>query len=335
MSWRAWRGFVGGLAIVNVGLLVGLLAITRGDAWFTLFEIAARKHSDPAILPYLSELARLLAIPALAAGLVVVLGWRDQPKLSSTSFTSALSALVGAYLLVDLIPVFIARRQQGAAVNGYIGIMWALGFVLALAHREARSRRALTAGVVVYTCIALIAFVPPLRTGVSRPEVVTPTAIPLRTIRSINPAIVAYAQSHLVYETGLGAVSPRATDEVWPHETNLFDVLAAGEPADYFVDALVERRFDAVTPFGGGGRYVAAAGRTSIEYVPALDALIRAGYAPGENGAPPPLLGRRPGQMDLSWARACFSDPHPEACIETGTKALGQPARTAQPSQPK
>ena len=312
MTWKAWRRFVGGLAAANLALVVGLLAITRGHIWFSIVEIAQRKHVDSAVIPYLSELARLFAIPVIAVALVVVIAWQGLPRLSSRSFAAGLLVLLVAFLLVDLVPVLISRRQQGAGVNGYLGMMWALGFLLALAHREASSRRALTAGVIAYCSVALIVFVPPLRSALKRPKVVAPAAMPRLTVRSIDPAIVAYARSHLVYESSLGVMSPTLTDEVWPHQANVIDVLAAGEPADYFVDALIDRRFDAVTPLSPlSAPYVAAAGRTSVEYVPALNALMQAGYAAGANGAPAPLLGRKPGQMDLSWARACFAGRAP------------------------
>ena len=89
----------------------------------------------------------------IAVALVVVIAWQGLPRLSSRSFAAGLLALLVAFLLVDLVPVLISRRQQGAGVNGYLGMMWALGFLLALAHREASSRRALMAGVIAYCSV--------------------------------------------------------------------------------------------------------------------------------------------------------------------------------------
>ena len=148
---------------------------------------------------------------------------------------------------------------------------------------------------------------------------VKPVAVPTYDVKSLSPAVVDYARSHLVYETSLGTVSPSETDEVWPHQVSLMDVLAAGEPADYLVDALIARRFDAVTPFEQiQSAYVAASGRTSREYLPALNALIKLGYARGANGAPPPLLGRRAENVDLSWAKHCFDEADPKECVTRG-----------------
>ncbi|HEX2382477.1 MAG TPA: hypothetical protein VHI95_07570 [Acidimicrobiales bacterium] len=160
MTWKAWRSFVGGLAAANLAILIGLLAITRGRIWFSIVEIAARKHSDSAVIPYLSELARLMAIPMVAVALVIVIAWQAFPRLSSKSFGASLLALLVVFLLVDLLPTLISRRQQGGNVNEYLGMMWALGFLLAVAHREASTRRALTAGLVAYCSVALIVFVP-------------------------------------------------------------------------------------------------------------------------------------------------------------------------------
>jgi hypothetical protein len=318
---REWLEFTVVLAVVNVVILGTLLAVTRGWIWFSIFEIGARKQTDSSITPYLSEAARLFAIPVLAVGTAAVVGWwRRPPQPTSRSFPSMLVRLLAVFLVVEFVIAFLTRRQQGAGVNEYLGVMWAFGLLLALVHRAARtSRRAMQVGIAVYAAIALIVFVPPLRNAVERPKVVEAAAVPKLDIPALDPALIAYARGHLVYVSDLGTVSPTPTHEVWPSQANLIDVLAAGEPIDYFVTALIERRFDAVTPLSGlAGPYAAQSGRTSPEYIGALNALMRVGYAAGANGAPSPLLGRRPREMDLSWARQCFSAPHPTACVMDG-----------------
>jgi hypothetical protein len=323
LPWAKWRRFAGGLAVTNVVILAVLLAVTRGWIWFSMFEIAARKASDSGINPYLSEIVRLFAIPVAAVAVTALVGQALRPTKKPAvrpPFVWLLASLLFAFLVIQFVPALVGRRQQGASVDAYIGMMWALGLLLALAHREAYgNRRALVAGIAVYASLAAILFVPLLRDSIKRSRVVEPVAIPHEDFHSIDPAVVAYSRSHLVYDTSLGVISPTRTDESWPHQANLIDVLAAGKPTDYVVDALIDRRFDAVTPFGGlGAPYAAAAGHTSIEYIPALNALVRAGYASGADGAPSPLLGRRPGQIDLSWARHCFTEAHPMACVANG-----------------
>ena len=232
-----------------------------------------------------------------------------------------LATLLIAFLAIQLVPAFLPRRREGAGLNQYIGMMWALGLLL---------RARLSAGVLEPTgdgcgpgrllATAALVLAAPLHASLGRPGVVEYAAVPRSGVKSINPAVISYARSHLVFDTALGVVSPTLTHEEWPHQANLMDVLAAGEPEDYVVNALIARRFDAVTTFEAlGSGYVAQAGLTSAEYLPALNALIRRGYVAGANGAPAPLLGRRPGDIDLSWAQHCFSDANPLACMRAGT----------------
>ncbi len=321
MTWRAWGRFVAVLGVVNVVLLSVLMFLTHGWVWFNLVELAARKHSNPAIVKYLSQIGHLFAIPVAAVSVAWASGWRaKRAHIQRGSFVALLATLLCAFLVIQFLPAFVALRQESNSLDEFIGMMWALGLLLALAHREARwSRGAMTAGIVVYTAIAIVLIVPPIRDGLTRTNVVQPAAISIPDLKSISPAVVEYARSHLVYEPLLGTVSPSKTDEVWPQQVSLMDVLAAGEPGDYLVDALIERRFDAVTLFDRTqSSYVAASGRASVEYLPALNALIKLGYAKGDNGAPAPLLGRRPGAIVLTWARHCFSEANPKDCITSG-----------------
>src|SRR5262249_18810135 len=154
--------------------------------------IGARKQSDSAVTPYLSEGARLFAIPVLAVGTAAVVGrWRrPPPSTSPRSFPSLLLWLLAAVLVVALVVAFLTRRQQGAGVNEYLGMMWAFGLLLALIHRAARtSRRAMQAGIAVYSAIALIVFVPPLRNALERPKVLTAAAVPKLDTAALDPAL--------------------------------------------------------------------------------------------------------------------------------------------------
>ena len=72
-----------------------------------------------------------------------------------------------------------------------------------------------------------------------------------------------------------------------------------------------------------GVGYASLPGRTSAGYLPALNALMEAGYVVGANGAPPPFLGRRPEPVDLSWARPCFDTSQPTRCVRRGPPADG------------
>ena len=177
----------------------------------------------------------------------------------------------------------------------------------------------MTAGVVASSLLAALVFLPPLQDVVSRRGVVDPQLLSTGDVEEIDPRLIDYSRSHLVYETSSGVLSPTLTHEAWPQQPNINDLLAAGESPDYVVDALIVRRFDAVTRFSElASGYTARSGRSDPEYLAALNALVELGYAAGDNDAPFPLLGRRPGSLDLSWARPCFEGARPAACLAAG-----------------
>ncbi|MEO7570826.1 MAG: hypothetical protein ABIX10_00155 [Acidimicrobiales bacterium] len=336
MPWRTWRRFVGGVVVANGLILTALMVLTDGWLWYFFFDLPARHYSDPAIAPYLSELARLLAIPVVVVVLAGGAVWqarRSAPSPRSVEFATLLAGLLVAFLVLQLAPSFLGRRKQGGGPNHYVGMMWALGLLLALAHREAqRSRRAMAAGIVAYALLASIALIPPVREAVTRARVVEPVAVPHRDVGEVDPVVIEYARSHLVFDSSTGVVSPTQTDEVWPPLGNLSDQLAAGESPGYLLDALIERRFDAVTHYSIlAAAYVSRSGRTSEGYLPAVNLLIDAGYAPGANGAPPPFLGRRPGEIDLTWARRCFTADRPARCVDAGLENTASIRPVARP----
>ncbi len=324
LPWRAVHRLVVGLAALNVGVLLALLVATRGWVWFTMFEIAARKYSDPGVLSYLSEATRLLALPVLAVVIIYAAslrGGQSPSRGSRPSVTRLLGFVLVVFVVVELVPAFVGRRQSGGSIDAYLGILWALGMLLALAYRAGwTNTRARMAGTVVFVAIAAVGVVGPVGDVFARENVVTPTVAPRQEVAPINPKVIDFARTHLVWESQLGVVAPKQTSPVaFPAQANLNDVLAAGEPVTYFVDALAQRRFDAVTmiePLAEG--YVAAGGRMNGEYIAALNELIQRGYAARQPGVPGSLLGRRPGSIDLSWAPACFNTPHPAACVAQG-----------------
>ena len=169
MSWRSWRRFVAVLALANVALLTVLMAFTHGWIWFNLIELAARKHSNPAIVKYFSDVAHLFALPVIAVAVAWAAGWQaKRAQIAPRSFVALLATLLCAFLIIQFVPAFVAVRQQGNSVNEYIGMMWALGLLLALAHREAHwSPRAMTAGIVVYAAISVVLVVAPIRDGLT------------------------------------------------------------------------------------------------------------------------------------------------------------------------
>jgi hypothetical protein len=322
IGWAGWWRLTIGLVGVNVAALALLVAVTDGWAWFFLFELPSRHDIDPASLGRAAELAGLLALPAAA---VCIAGgaawWRRRGEPRQVTFAGRLGVVLVAFLVLQVVPSWSGRLKQGGFTNQYVGLTWALGLLLALAHREARrTGRGLGSGLAAYVLVVMIALVPPVRAVYDRPDALDPTLFPRREIRELPADVVDYARSHLVYNVRHGVVSTERTSHLWPSQPNLMDLLAAGETSGHLVDALVERRFDAVTRFDvQASRYVSRSGRTSAGYLPALNALIDLGYEKGANAAPPPLLGRRAERVDLRWARACFDgDAEPAACVAAG-----------------
>lgn len=280
VPWAMWRRFAIGAVLVNVAVGAALWAMTDGWVRYFLLELPSRHQSDTAWMPYVTELAGLLLVPAALAGLVFVLLPRESRRLTASTFTMLLAVLLVAFVVASVGPAWLGRRKQGGHENQYIGIMWASGFIVALAHREAaKCRRALTADTIGYLLVALVAV--PALVDEARP------------VDQVAPQVVAYARDHTVYLPDQGVLGER---DVMPTQAAIADLLAAGASPGYLIDALQARRFDAVMPFVVGPddiEYVEAAGLGSRDDLVALNELIRRGYAAGENGAPSPLLGRR------------------------------------------
>ena len=58
-----------------------------------------------------------------------------------------------------------------------------------------------------------------------------------------------YARDHLVWEQVQSDLNVEPQGSIYPNFYNFVDLLAAGRQPVYLVDALLDRRFDAVAPF--------------------------------------------------------------------------------------
>ena len=159
LSWRSWRQFVAWLALVNVVLLAAMMALTEGWNWFNLVELAdaqTRRSGDRQI----SHRGRTALHPPRHrghGGMGRRMADKDRARIAPGSFVSLLATVLIAFLVIQFVPAFVAVRLQGNSVNEFIGMMWALALLLALAHREAHwSPRALTAGIFVYAAIFVV-----------------------------------------------------------------------------------------------------------------------------------------------------------------------------------
>lgn len=276
VTWAVWRRLVGGLVALNLAVLVALLVATDGWAWFFLVTLPGRHATDPAVATYIGEAAAILWLPALVALTVAPFarGWL-RPK----SLSGLLGVLLVAFLAASVVPVWLARTKQGGGENQWVGLMWALCLLAAVAHREMlRTRRGMRAATVIYSLVAASAFVG----GAYEPH---------RWEQRLSPEVLEYAADHSIYLPEIGTVS----GEAWPGRRNIVDLLAAGEEPDYLADALACRHFDAVAPIAVTAEretYISASGLSSASRLAELNRLMAEGYSAGANGTPTGLWGR-------------------------------------------
>jgi hypothetical protein len=308
---RVWVRFVAGLAATNAAVVGALMIWSRGWMPYFVLTLPGRHFSDTAVAPLFDELARLVVIPMVLLLMVGVATWSTGQwrRLDRHSFVSLLAVLLVVFLVLSIGPSWLARRKQGGEANAYIGVVWALGMLLAIGHRLARQNStALATSVASYALLLAVIFVGPVRSVVTEHGVEVPPVIQDVVWVELDDSVYAYAEDHRVFMPAMGAIT-KSQGQAWPSDSTVRDMLAGGGQPSYLVDALIERRFDAVEPFYVDEYriwYISAAGHTDASYLLLLNELMARGYADGANGAPSPLLGRRAGDVDLEWMRDCF-----------------------------
>ena len=307
---------------------------------------------DPALLVYVRELRNLLIVPLLlvaVGGAIWLAGqirgsnrpihWVRSVKADARSVLrrpaaiaarpapsiAAAVVMVLVLFLVFSLPVsFAARRKTGANPNQYIGLLWALAFLFAIGYAAARRTRAGT----VTSTIAVVAVVATVHVGAVRDfaehrGLAVPTTYPAldfavapyalgHSASAGRPALRDYAKSHRVYHPIAADLNAQSFHELWPAQPNFVDLLASGQRPEYLIDALLDRRFDAVAPFYLNSpffladAYVSAFGRTEENFLWKLNRVISSGYSASVPGTPAGFLGRRPGPPLEPWLATCF-----------------------------
>jgi hypothetical protein len=326
--------FLAGFVLVNVVILVAVEALSRGWGVYFMFTLPGRHQRNPAIVPFLRELRDLLVWPSVilaiaAVGLytstgvrralakipLVVRGARLGPRRSRTttaesagllSFAPAVAILLALFLLFSFVPAFAGRRKQGGEPNQYIGMIWAVGLLVALVHRSAMRRpRQMAAGTLAYLVLVASVHVAPLRSVVEEHAVPLATSYPAIRFVGVPVALRDYARTHEIYTPFDADMSSQFTRRVWPLQPNIVDLLAAGEQPMYLVDALIERVFDAVLYFDtSADAYASRFGEAEEAYLWKLNQVIDHGYVLDASLG---LLVRRTEAVDLSWMRQCFA----------------------------
>jgi hypothetical protein len=314
--------------------------VTGGWQFYFDFELA-REH--PSFATFWPSMRELLRLSALALGLPVVLAaglaWRARAELRSggalvdrarTALAGSADARLASMLLITVaigIPAGVYfRLKVGSDVNQYIGVIWAAGLLTAIAYRRSR-RHAVTALVASAAILALFALSQRPADAVAGARV--PPVWHTFEYTEVSPELLKYARGHLVYEQVQSDLNVEPQGSIYPNFYNFVDLLAAGRQPDYLVEALLDRRFDAVAPFSFASAqislfweiYASGAGRREANYFWKLNRVIEAGYGP-TTGVPTGFLGRRPGPSRAPWMRSCFG-PFDLSGIEFGIRAGG------------
>lgn len=137
--------------------------------------------------------------------------------------------------------------------------------------------------------------------------------VPVHSWSEPEPAVLRYAREHPIYDPGTTDPLLDTPGALYPFYDNWYNLKAAGGQPDYLIDALLDRRFDALQTFSEGKANEAlfsGSGRFEERFVWKLNRVIEARYRPVRSG---PLEGvedyleRRPGPEPAPWMRRCFN----------------------------
>jgi hypothetical protein len=330
---------VGGLLALN-GIVFGLLAlVTGGWSSFFLVELPVRVGTDQALLDSVGELLSSVAPVALFAGVLWLLAaagrsskasgyaGRGDPAASvHARDDGARAGLLLTFVALGSLAAVLGNLKVGSAQNQFVGVVWALAFLGALAWRRGLAHpRGAAAGAVVVAALFVVSQFEPLRSPLRDLDVYATPARFVHTWYEAPAALRDAAEERRIYHPVFGDLNVRARDEVYPTHVHLQDLLAAGEQPRWLVGLFLARRFGAVYVFDNRPRfreYASGAGRHEDNYFWKLNQVLRARYRldrdappslrgerlgrlPGDYRAPGPFV-RRLGPERARWMRACF-----------------------------
>lgn len=320
--------FAGGLVALNLAILGVANLLTDGWQWFFHFSLPARHPSD-GLLDALDEFGYTVAPAAgFAAALWLLAGLSRQagnPVRGGRAWASSRAAvrwlragspqaqtatLLTIFAVVGTLLALYLRRKVGGGDNQYIGVVWALGLLGALAYRRGRSHTVAGVGIAGVVVVLFGAAVfDPVQTRLANRGFDLPSPrVEVESWPAVPAPLREYAGPNLVYSSAFPDLNVEEHRVVYPGYYNYLDLLAAGEQPTHLVRALLDRRFDAValTPDGPLQRsYSAANGRWEENYPWKMNEVIRARYR-AATGLPAGLLERRAGPEPAAWMRSCF-----------------------------
>ena len=318
-DWRRGLTFCAALLALNLAILGLLSLLTGGWAFYFVFELGLDHPKVSTFGDYAREGARAVGF-GLVLALLVAVGGLLEARLSggqrrvrtmlARSFDLRLLTLLGLFLILGFPAAVYFRTQLGGDTNQYIGLAWAVGMVLAVAYRRAAGRQwtaLVAAGALV------LAFVVAVIPGGKVASLNVAEAGQSREFEELPAPWLDYARSHLMYEQVHADLNVKPQGVVYPNLYNFADLLSVGRQPRYLVDALLDRRFDAVKPIGFASPqellfweiYASGNGREESSYIWKLNQVIESGYAPAP-GLPEGFLARRAGPPLAPWMADCF-----------------------------
>lgn len=306
-AWRPVVTFVAALAVVNV-VLLAIVNVATGGEQLAINVLLGQEHTRLyGARRVVEDAVRGLTPAALtAAALGLVCGWRGRGEASLPSLLLAFAVCALPFLMVF-------RAKQGGEDNQYLGTAWALALLAAAWWGAARGeRRAAFRADLVLAAVVVVALLG-TSANVGR---LTVNGLAVSWVDT-TADLRAYAAEHSVYHPLYSDVTYARDDRVWQDVPNVADLLAAGEPPGELLAAFLDRRLDAVVPFGAAlsktgfasfNDYASAYGEREAGWFWKLDRVVEERYAPVAPGpgVPEGVRERRPGPEHATWMRQCF-----------------------------
>ena len=336
-NWRRSAAIIAGLTALGIASF-GIVHLAT-DGWSTTFIIdmpADRARPTPLAQALHDLRASLAPAAVVAAGfwLAAVLG-RDRevsPRhllhktVVDRRFQLApVAGILVLFIVLDAPAAVWFRQAQGSVHNQFVGMAWALGLLAALgwslAQRAGLRSSAAAAGIVI-ALFALTESPNVIRWMNRHWQVLIPPKEQRGVVFQQPPALVDYAQNHLVYHPIYPGIGASREADMYPGQDNVTSLTWSGRQPGALVRALLDRRFDIVYLFFRAG----GTGRWEANYIWKLNQVIKAKYRqnhpsdrlpPGllfADFAPLPFVSystkgpfvRRPGPDPAPWMAHCF-----------------------------
>ncbi len=318
-DWRRALSFCAALLALNLAILGLLSLVTGGWAFYFVFELGLNHPKVSTFGDYAREGVRAVGfgfVLALLVGAGVLVearraGQRRRiARVLAGSFDARLVSLLALFAVLGFPAAVYFRTQLGGDTNQYIGLAWVMGILVAVAYRRAAARD--WTALVAAGALAL-AFVVAVAPGGKVAGLNVAEAGQDREFAELPAPWLDYARSHVMYEQVHADLNVEPQGVVYPNLYNFADLLSVGRQPFYLVNALLDRRFDAVKPIGFASPqellfweiYASGNGREESSYIWKLNQVIDSGYAPAP-GLPEGFLARRPGPPRDPWMRMCF-----------------------------